>query len=118
MHFGVVAFSQLSHNNCVVTGDLIFSIILGITTVFEGLITAKIDCKGSSIHRPLMNEANKICDYGLAPLVAAFWLMGNMTNYPDYNYQNVWLIGTNDGTSCTWSVPCREVSVSHFRLFI
>ncbi|KAL7473397.1 hypothetical protein ACHAXS_013849 [Conticribra weissflogii] len=88
--------------------DLRFSITLGITTVFEGLITAKIDCKGSSIHCPLMNEATTIVDNGLAPLIAAFWLMGNMTNYPYYNYHNVWLIGTNDGTSCSWSVPCIE----------
>lgn len=99
-------------------GDGRFSITLGVTTIFEGLIAANVDCNGPIIQCPVLNGANTIDDDRSAPLIAAFWLIGNVTHFGNNNLHNVWSIGKNDGTNCSWTVPCEEVRVLHVHFFI
>jgi len=91
-----------------VIGDGRFSITLGVTNIFEGLIAANVDCDGPIIHCPVTNGANTIVDDRSAPLIAAFWLIGNVKHFRNNNLYNVWSIGKNDGTNCSWTVPCDQ----------
>ena len=90
--------------------------VIGVVTIFQGLIGICVDRTGPIIYRPslLENVYNSIddCHQGhRKSIIVAFWVSGNFSSRHDCRV--AWSIAKNDGKVYCWSVPCTNAECRH-----
>ncbi|KAL7542795.1 hypothetical protein ACHAXR_012401 [Thalassiosira sp. AJA248-18] len=84
--------------------------IMGIVTVFQGLVAVCVNQTGPILYRPSLLENASIgrCRLGYRKsLIVSYWVSG--TN----GCRVAWNIAKNDGKVYCWSVPCRNSEFDH-----
>lgn len=82
--------------------------IVGILTLFQGLVAVCISQSAPTLYRPSLLEHTTIgeCHFGSAKgLVATYWVSGTASSKDGCRI--AWSIALNNGKVYCWSVPCN-----------
>ena len=88
--------------------------VIGIVTLFQGLVAVCINETGPIMYRPSLLEDATIrerCVGQRNGLLVSYWLSGTISN--KNGCRVAWNIAQNDGKVYCWSVPCRNDDSRH-----
>ncbi len=89
-------------------------VVIGIMTLFQGLVAICINKTGPIVYRPSLLEDRTVgeCYVGKnSGLLVSYWLSGTISN--DNGCRVAWNIAQNNGKVYCWSVPCRNAESRH-----
>jgi len=85
--------------------------VVGVTTLFQGLVAVCISPSGPTLYRPSLLEKSMIDKFPSMgcrkSLIVSYWVSGTITN--EKSCRIAWNIAKNDGKVYCWSVPCRTM---------
>ena len=92
--------------------------VIGIVTVFQGLVAVCVSQNGPTLYRPsLLEKSTTIDESSLGhrkSLVVSYWMSDTISS--KNGCRIAWNIACNDGKVYCWSVPCTNKDSSHFYL--
>ena len=92
--------------------------VIGIVTVFQGLVAVCVGQNGPTLYRPsLLEKSTAIDESSLGQrkgLIVSYWMSDTISS--KNGCRIAWNIAGNDGKVYCWSVPCNNKDSSHFNL--
>ena len=87
--------------------------VIGVITVFQGLIAVCVNETGPILYRPsLLKHSGEDCIGCRKSLIVSFWMSGSISSR--FGCRVAWNIAENNGKVHCWSVPCRNSESSHW----